>query len=495
MAKRGQNPKPKSKTDTPRRAGPVAPARPGTGRILARTAVLGAALLLTLASSCRLIHTWSRLPAPSLNRFNWGAAQRAPLPARGPAAEGWIAFVLSSHVTRTVHDPRQLPERLADARLALSRQRASKLGRLQVAALAMLRLEHDGVPPEDWWPQVAPYFENLDDAPFDHFTDALINAKAAIYAQHGLRPGLARGIAVRNLGFEHGPFLQRFARQMQELEAALSTSGDAENARRCRKLRRRLLRQWVLDPAPAGLRLNAAHLLAEELETPNAGQDQAKLARALRRWRHNLRSTLQSVPLPAALDPTGIPNPLIVAAARPAGAALARLLLATGMMLAACASSLLVGFFWVRSPAPGQCLWRLGAVLVVFVLCVAVSAVLIAELPVLVENDLIRLSTDQAGWPRLPLIGAAIGVVAVLGGTLIGVVIRRPRGAWLPAAGFSATLLCLLLGLGVLGSATLVHRELDALDAAMALPSGYDVPPNVQHVTRRELAHLRAWAP
>ncbi len=267
-------------------------------------ATLVAALILTLPAGCALLHFWRRVPMVAV-RARFFPRQRQQeayrLALRTPRALAAYRLqqaskALTAALTGTC-DAAALANRL-DA--ALAGPVPSQLGRLQRAAARLWEVQQAGAPPAQQWPAVRTYLEGIERADFAHFEQDLATSLAAQYRAAGIGPGTACVLAQWAIGSDHGPFLEWFTENLDRLIRERAAAGDAAAAETCRRVRNRLLRQWVLDPGPATLRLLAADLLADSLERDEtAPEAPSGLRRSLRQWRGRYRSAIARRPLAA----------------------------------------------------------------------------------------------------------------------------------------------------------------------------------------------------
>ncbi|MCK4343420.1 MAG: hypothetical protein KAY37_17035 [Phycisphaerae bacterium] len=471
-----------------------------------RLVVLAAALLLSVAGVSRLRALWLDLPVPSLKRIDWDAVRQARETTTGDAREGRILAIISNHFTTALHHPDRLHELLADARGGIRLLRRSQLGRLQVSALTLLHLERAGVPAEEWWLRLRLYLEGLDNASFAHFLPALLAADAAIYADQGLGPGTARGVALVNSGAAHGPFLQYFVARLRQLAAQRRQAGDHETADLCEQIVHRLLRQWILDPGPAGPRLLAAELLADSLEaqaTPSASTSEATLARKLRRWRAAYTANAADIPLaPSVLRVVDAPTPVAAVGwslARWIALAIwtATALIPVGLIAVA------TGAFWIKAGVPetGRRRYRLVAVWQAIFIVLIGWGVLVWS-PELVHDDLLRIddlrrAEDEAnhfGLPYLPFVAAATALVVLLTVSLVG---SRPEAKHplMTKMACSAAVSWLTLSILLLVLTSVTDRFRRDYEVMLSHPGHEQLNKIADPNAEGLLDELRAWAP
>ena len=450
-----------------------------------------AAAVLTGVAAAMLVTTWHRLPAESLARLDWHAVGQTRAGLSGKARAGFVLVVLSEHLTRGLHNPDGLPAAIEDARAGIAELRETQVGRLQLAALTMLRLQREGVPSGAWWPSLRTYLDGLEHAPFDHCLPELLEADAQTCERLGLGPGSARRAALLSLGHAHGPFLQLFVEHTRGVADELRRAGDEVAATQCDHVVRRLLRTWVLEPGPAGLRLLAADLLANALAGDGSA---AGMADKCRGWRAAYRTAAASLPKAPALlrvgeEPTGVsaaPLTWTLAWAAWTAAAVAG---AGVVALTAAVFGLGRGHDAAR--------WR-GCVAGALLAVVAISAGgigLIAGAGGLVWDDFQRADARDLGVPRLPIFGATAGFV--LAAAVGGFVARRGGSATERLAGVARCTAITWLVLSGVALATTVaaDRLRGSYESAMASPVAESLGGAADANERALLDALRGWNP
>jgi hypothetical protein len=390
--------------------------------------------------------------------------------------------------------PEELLPMMAAAVHGLSR---SQVGRLQLVAARMWLLEQRGEPIERWWPVLRDYLEGMRHANLEHDQTALTRHWAAAYQAVGLGPGTAYELAENLVGHAHGPFLEFFVPRLRRVVAERDQAGDTAAATTCRSVLYRMLRQWVLEPNSAGLRLLAADLLAESLES-DAGlepptQAQA-IARSLRRWRSDYHEAARNCPV-AILDPQ---RPLALAPAEHE-----RLLARVGLMtwlasgtLTAGILALVFGWSWLRCRGGVARRIRLVLSAIGLALIVAIGGVLWIHLwPDAIRADLRRDFSSWRYWWRHPFLAAGLTLALVLAGALLQRAAFTGRARWAARLGAVAAGTWLVLAAMLWGSAwagELARRDYErALRAAYEDPVAALVGPGAD----RALTELRRWNP
>ena len=359
------------------------------------------ALVLTWVGASQFRALWWRLPGPTIGEVDWDAVRDARGRYGGRAREGLIIVVNSNGFTDALHDPGRLDALITTTRQTASMVPHSHLPRLQVAAMALARLERDEVPIEKWWARLEGYLSGLDDAPLDHMMNDLLQAEEETYRRMGLDHGTAVRMALNTTGASHGPLLQFVVSRLDRLAAGVE---DDAVAARCMRLATRLVRDWLLEPGPAELKLLAADLLARRLVDENAAlAERCRMARATYHARATVRSSL-----PYLIRAVDHPTP-----AAAAGFTVAHELGRTIWLAATAVCLLVLGLvgapLWIargRGLTWTDCAWAAlpGLLLVAAALLMPV----VAEGPML--EDLRREGHENTGGPRM----AGVAVLATL---------------------------------------------------------------------------------
>jgi len=360
----------------------------------------------------------------------------------------------------------------------------------------MWLLERRGEPIENWWPQLHVFFQGMRQANLSHYQAALVRDWARAYELAGFGPGTARSLAEDLVAQRHGPFLQFFTSRVRRLIADRLHAGDAAAARVCRTTLYRLLRQWVLEPGPAGLRLLAADLLAQAAEhDPAAGGSAAaqELARELRAWRSAYREALRRLPIGVfdphrkpALDPAADQR-LLQCVALTNWLAAALLVVAAAALVA-----LLRGPRRVLRPGNATLVW--GALLVgALVVLGGLGAVWLW--PDWLRTDLRGdFSSLRYLW-RHPFVAAGIALVGLLLAALLRPGPRAGKSTFASRLGAAGAGAWLLLAVGLWAAATagqIAHSRCErAIRAACEDSISAVAGPHAQ----RLLARLHDWEP
>lgn len=462
------------------------------GRLLPVAA--GAIGLFTIGA----LATWRivvRLPAAqaeALAAHDLGAALRnAYQAAPAPAAAGIRMMESSDEITGAL-----LGLRSIDDAARRSAQRAqmitnSQLPRLQQAALALLAMERLSVSPEQQWKSLEPYVGGLGDVSFAHFHRDALSVLAGAAVACGMTPGVAADFAVMRFGAPHGPFLQYIVARLTALSAALAQAEETAPAGlRCRQLVQRLLRQWVLEPAPAGLRLLAADLLIRDLRSENEpAASAARVTADLEQWTRAYRDEsrrrpvgqldLRRQPVAAAAEYRALRNYLAMTAWCGGGAAAAMLLL--------------VGLVWtvfkreIPEPSIASRATVLGGAGGAFIVICALAILLRAD-------DL--LADFAWAWPRFPMYAA--GMTLVMAGLAAFVLMDGRSGAlWRRLTGIfvGVSHAALVLAAALVCFALLALHAQGVYDAATALALRDEVAAMAGPAADAFLQSLRSWSP
>lgn len=491
--KAGQN---RKEHPRPARSDPAQP----TGRRGGPIALLVIAGLLTAAGLVQLRVVWVNLPLPKSERLDVNAVVQAFRSARaswtGDVRSGVLLAIISSHFTTALHEPDRLSELYEDARAGYAGISGTQLGRLQLAALAMFRFERENAPLASWWTALEPYLTGLDNASFGHFLPELLAANTAVYTQLGLAAGSARRSARNVVGYPHGPFLEYFAERMERMARARDEAGDPAAATACRRLVRRLLQQWVLDPAPPAVRLLAADLLIGSLTADRPASAPAAttdVVRGLRQWRAAYRDHAARRPTPLSLLSSSYAPVADQSAHDRLRDAIAVLLWITPALVVAVIMAALAATPWLRHSAAGAGLRAaLAGGLLLGLALIAAGFLYFQVNPAGAHDDLRRLGSPDLGWPRYPFVSAAVAVVL-----LVLVAVWPARGGQRAARVAAwATALCVLLAAVLMGTclwarAATAHYE---TRTAALLDSG-EFAALAGAEADRQLDPLRAWNP
>lgn len=458
--------------------------------------ILVGALLVSVPAGCSAIRLWRRLPTPCLGRLEAGELQAAfdrvnrtmPAEAREGFALRRASATLTDAMTGAVAPEELLPAMSATVG-GLSRPR---VGRLQLAAARLWLLEQAGQPPERWWPALRVYLEGMRHADLEHCQAALTRHWAAAYQAAGVDPGTAYGLAEDLVGHPHGPFLEFFVPRLRRVIVEREQAGDAGAAAACRSALHGLLRQWVLEPGSAGLRLLAADLLADTLEA-DAAQNQ-ELAQSLRGWRAAYRLAARARPI-ATLDPHR--KPALAPAAHER--LVARVALTTWLgsaTLAAAIVALLFGWAWLNGPHPVMSRTRLVLYVIGSAAIVTAGGILWISLwPESTRHDLRSDFSSLRYWWRHPF-GAAGLTLAVL--LVSGLVRRRAPGGgprYAARVGAAAAGTCLVLAALLWSSAWAGERARREYERALRAAHEDPVAAMLGSDAAGALSELRRWEP
>lgn len=392
-----------------------------------------------------------------------------------------------------VVEPDQLSSTVGTAVNTLSR---SQVGRLQQAAARIWLLEQAGEPVEKWWPSLRVFFDGMQRANLGHYQRALTQHWARAYESVHLGRGTAYGLAEDLVGHPHGPFLQFFAQRLRRVIDEREQTGDVAAATTCRRVLYRLLRQWVLEPGSVGLRLLAADLLADDLETdPAAAAPKTRvLVQDLRAWRSMYRRA-------ARQRPTAILAPQRKPALAPA--AHQRLVSRVGLTtwlgsatVAAGVAALALGWLWLsrgRAAVGGRRLALHAPLVAVLVSGAGVAWILVW--PEWIHADLRADFSSFHYWWRHPFVAAGLTLALVIVAGLLPPLVSGGRVQASARLGAIAVETWLMLGVILWCSVTageFARRDYEratraAHQDAFAAIAGPDA--------ERSLARLRRWEP
>ncbi|HPM22339.1 MAG TPA: hypothetical protein PLP66_00435 [Phycisphaerae bacterium] len=493
------------KRHTPHTATPSAPP-PATGFALGRLALLLAIMVVAIIGGVSLRAAWNQLPLRSLARIKPEALDGSFRAARAafdaPTRSGDLLKIISVHINTARRAPERLAELFEDARAGAAMITQTYAVRLQLAALTMLQLEQLRVPIDQWWPTFGPYFADMQDASFSLFLPEQFAARTRLFTGLGLGPGTARRSAEIQFGEPHGPFLQYLVDRVQQLAATRQNMGDTAGADLCRRLLRRVLRQWTLDPGPPSLRLLAADLLIRHLvaeTTPASGPATTapaappEVADALRAWRAAYRDSAAQRGAPLPLFGTTEGPELAPRAHDRLRDMLGAALWIAGGLAGSIVTALLTAWFWIRAARPGALTRRavlFGLVLGVVIVAGGLAWSRFALAPG--SEDLRRLGTADGGWPYLPLLPA----LAALALPWLAALWPAARGVRLARVGAGAVISCAVLSVSLPIVSQLVRTRTTQYEQAVA--QAYErgefeavAGPDAA----RHLEPLRAWIP
>jgi len=462
-------------------------------------ALLVGALAASTAAGAAARGFWRRLPEHSVRAVTPAQLQAAIDRANASmSADAREALALRRASLALLHalTGRAEPARLqAEVNAAAVGVRESRLIRLQQGAVRLWLAERAGEPVENWWPALQPYLAGMQQADCAHHQAALVEHWTAVYRHAGLGPGTAAGLAEEVVGQAHGPFVQYLAGRLQLLIGHLERTGDAVAAATCRAVLHHLLKQWVLEPGPAGLRLLAADLLAAAIDAadPAHTTDTARaVADDLRAWRSAYQCVARRRPA-ASLDPR---RRLCLAPD-----AHDRLLARTGLVtwlasaaLAAALVALLLSPAWLRCGVTG---WRrlTAGVLLAAALVIAGGLVWTCLWPEAVQADLRRDFSAPLYWPRHPFVAAAVTLVLMLPGALLQPRAGDGQSSRRAGAGKMACGVWLLLALAVWSAAGLAESARRSYERQTAAAYEDVVTALGGPETDRLLARLWRWEP
>ncbi len=466
--------------------------------VLVPTAIFMVTVTVNIGGAVWAMDVWRRLPRAQITRVTESQVTARLEMMRGKAPPiVRDAAVLASCARRfeeSLVDPARAPIPTERELAELASVRSTFLPRIYRAAMLMLELERGGVAPDEWWSRLSPYITGIEGASLAHHSRAYIDYWEGLYASLGVSPATAREAGrYRFVGFPHNALLQYTAARLERVEDACRNSGDTGAARSCRRTRLRLLRQWVLEPAPPGLRLLAADLLADTLERDgavDAASESARLAGDLRAWRAAYREAAQGRAddyLGWEAQPVLCPDEY------------ARVLIwlklctwLTGVSLGVGLLTLLVAWCWIvdretRWPPVGKSVLAVVAVVLLVFLGWSTGDSHF-------QSDLRRVFEwgMPTTWYRTVLLGACVGAGWAL---IVGLAHRAPLGrrGWLARAGAATTVLWLLIGMSWGGAARMADDARADWETARRAAMDDEVAAVAGPEAERWLAALRIW--
>ncbi|TWT44320.1 hypothetical protein RAS1_07330 [Phycisphaerae bacterium RAS1] len=415
---------------------------------------VGLGVLLTLGAGVALTTVASRLGLVQELRTGVKPFQ-IDKSARSEVRQALALHESARRFTLMLQDPASVGLARSDIQRMLEITISSQLGRLLHAAIALHDLESSAAPPESWANSVQPFFDGLEHASFRHMQSDLREHLAAAGERAGMTAGSARRMGMLLAASPLGPFLQYFTAAQFRAADALRERGAAALAAAMDRPALGLLREWIIEPGAPSLRMLAADLLAQRLETEAAGDaPRAELAKLLRDWRTAYRAVFDQRKPPITIisnnrEPDVCPE-LHAPVERWLTIAVWTLL---GGALSAVAAALTVWSLWTRPSSQldaGAARLDAGAAtqpirfhLVRLLLGVIGGAafVLLGFVwyhfnPQVMHDDWSRDFTARGGWPRGPLLAAAIAVLLLAAVLLMGRSDRWRRlttvasGAW-----------------------------------------------------------------
>ncbi len=470
--------------------------------------VLLAALLLSAVSVTIAVSFTRALPLGSMLRIG-NTRVRSTLEAAaralvGESRDGLLLAQLGSlfsdgwkHPANALMREKQISDvapHLSQVGVARLIQLAARLNSTE-HALAALGSAPAGAP-QAGWSVAKPYLEGWEKRQLSHEQLALRAAIARAYESLGLRPGTALALAGSYVGHALNPLLEYLTPQIERLAAEAEQAGDAKGAASARRAFARLLRQWTLEPGPAGLRLLAADLLAGHLErrsADHAGGDAAPaIVTGLRSWRAAYLAAAAARPTPVFQVAEDVAR-AVPEQSRLLGVYMLMLWLATGCGAAALLA-LATGWTLLRPRAPVRVSGLLlrGSGLGLF----AAGLLCIGWLLALEPQVRLDMRMDPANvryWPKFA-IGAAASALLVIT-TLASLLKRRAPHLRLGGATALAAAYCWLAFSIFGGLGPIAYRQLAAYETALAAAHADPIASVAGPQADSFLDPLRAWEP
>ena len=418
---------------------------PRLWRAVPPTRILVAALLTLLAAlrAGAFIH---RQPAGQLDRIDPDRLVRVFGEQKSRASaetnDAMSLILAAQQLTALASDPTR-PAALDDSTVAALRRPArSFTGRIFLSMPVLLAQRAAGRPLAETWPLVEPYLTGLDRVDLAHHLPAALQFWQRVYIACGLGPGTAARVTLLRDGLAHNGALPVIVTQLRALQQSLTDAGQTADAELVRRVRLRLLRQWTLDPAPAGLRLLAADLLAEDLAlaADATGQPAPPLVLALTEWRRAYHAAADARPV-SSFDLARQPTPCPTEERRLVGAVHTLLLLA-GILFAAAPIAILTLGPTARH-ADRTVWWQAVCTSgLILVLTILASRTIDTDYST-ARADLRRplVWTDPASWPVVPQVALAATLIALGGGAILLRFTGRPWRARLGAVALCVWLL------------------------------------------------------
>lgn len=238
-------------------------------------------------------------PATSARYARFRAVPQEAVNTGPPTARDALTLLqLGNAFTDALLHDALVPQIEAAAANASENLQTTRAGDLFRVAARILRLERSHETVDRWWPHIASLMPPAD-ANLDHHLDVLQRVWSDGYADFGLTDGAAADLAAVQIDQPLGPFLEYLARSLGRLANERRAAGDTAAADACDALQAGMLKQWILAPGRAGMRILAAELLAEQLEKQDADADLAALAKDLRAWVATYREGVRQLPVDA----------------------------------------------------------------------------------------------------------------------------------------------------------------------------------------------------
>jgi len=385
------------------------------------------ALALSAAGGWQIFKLFVRLPRTHVELLDehkpdlLRTAQTKPLRSGSPevlAAQD--LRLLSFSLAKATHDDGELSRLRGVISARVAAIRTPQLGRLQQAALMMLVLERTDTPIATWWTSLEPILRGLDEASFAHHQRELEDAWTRSHENIGLGPATSRRMAQALCGSPHTAFLQVFVPRIQKVIDEREAVGDAKTATMLQRIAFRLLKTWVLEPGPPGVRLLAAELLREQLHDRKDASENA-IASNLETWRESYRESVRRLPADVFAYAGG---PVLTPMQHDRLAE--RLALSTWTLGAALAASipalaLVVVCIWTgRGERLGLGTWATSTFAALTVMLCGLLWIHLR--PESIWHDLRSDGDGIRYWWRHPFIAAAVALAALFAG---GVVARR----------------------------------------------------------------------
>ena len=252
-----------------------------------------ALLVFVVAAAVNIVAAWmlmaffARLPAAQLKQVDAGALHAALVAGQADVSDevtdADVLVRVARRFERAWLDPGDAGTLDQNLARELSSVRTTFLGRIYHAAFVVLAAERRSASAAQRWSAAEPWLRGLDHEVLAHRGQNYLAFLARVYQASGVSAATAREATDQAfLGAAHHTVLQYFSAWLRAAEADCEGRGDEAGALTARRVRLAWLKQSVLESGPAGLRLLAADLLADDLATT---EDTAAIAHDLRDWR------------------------------------------------------------------------------------------------------------------------------------------------------------------------------------------------------------------
>lgn len=431
------------------------------------------------------------------------AARDRVLSSGDPAArEAWnmlyaSRIVVDALLGRSDLSPAEVEGRLADA---AARVRSSALVRAHLALVREWSGERSGSSARERAAAVRSILSGVQPAALTHKLDPAIAAFAAAYGEARLGAATARALAEQTVGHQHEMFAQLLSARLRTLADACAAAGDADGARSVRAALASVLRAFVLEPGPASLRMCAAALLADAVDSENASRsapaDAAALSisHELRSWRQQYRERIRSLPASVLAIRS---EPVLCRGEY--DRAVRSLVACTWIASAVCTSLIacvLAGWCWLTGPGRWNSAPRAAIVGALAAATLCIGSAVLAALPLdSLAEELRRDFSSPRYWWRHPLASAAMTLLALAIAPLIRRRAVEAKPSWLGALGAGSVMLTLMLSVVLVAASRFAGDAMDQYEARTGAAETRLLESVLGSAAERPVAALRAWTP